>query len=64
METRTKVIIGVLVVVVFGSAAGLSVFRGRDRGVEVRMEGIERRDLVELVTASGNIRARRSVDMS
>jgi HlyD family secretion protein len=64
METRNKIFIGLSVVLVFGSAAGLSVVRGRDRGIEVRLEGIERRDLVEFVTASGNIRARRAVDMS
>ena len=35
---------------------------GRDRGIEVRTEAIETRDLVEIVTASGNIRARRTVE--
>jgi HlyD family secretion protein len=64
METRNKILIGLAVAIVFGSAAALSVVRGRDRGIEVRLEGIERRDLVEFVTASGNIRARRSVDIS
>jgi HlyD family secretion protein len=64
MQTRTKVLIGIAVVVVFGLAAFLSVRSGRDRGVEVRTESIERRDLVEIVTASGNIRARRTVDIS
>ena len=38
--------------------------RGRSGGIEVRTEPIVRRDLVELVTASGNIRARRTVDIS
>lgn len=64
METRTKVIIGVAVVVVLGAAAAMSVRQGNDRGVEVRTEAIEARDLVEIVTASGNIRARRTVDIS
>ncbi|MEJ2205645.1 MAG: efflux RND transporter periplasmic adaptor subunit [Gemmatimonadota bacterium] len=64
METRNKILIGLGVVIVFGSAVGLSVVKGRDRGIEVRLETIERRDLVEFVTASGNIRARRAVDMS
>ena len=64
MEKRTKVLIGVVVVVVLGLAAFLSVRQGRDRGIEVRTEAIERRDLVEIVTASGNIRARRTVDIS
>ena len=64
METRTKVAIGVVVVAVLGLAAFLSVRRNSDRGVEVRAEVIERRDLVEIITASGNIRARRTVDIS
>jgi len=64
MQTRTKVIIGIAVVAVFGSAAGLSIVNGRNRGLEVRMEEVARRDLVEIVTASGNIRARRLVELS
>lgn len=64
MQTRTKVIIGIAVVVVLGGAAAMSVRQGNDRGVEVRAEAIEARDLVEIVTASGNIRARRTVDIS
>lgn len=64
MKTRTKVLIGAGIVLVLGSAAALSVVRGNDRGVEVRIEEVARRDLVQIVTASGNIRARRAVDMS
>ncbi len=64
MQTRTKVIIGILAVVVLGSAAALSVTRAREKGIDVRMEEVARRDLVQIVTASGNIRARRNVDIS
>lgn len=64
MQTRTKVLLGILVVAVFGSAAALSVVKGRQKGVEVRMEEVARRDIVALVTASGNIRARRAVELS
>jgi len=64
MQTRNKILIGITVVVVFGLGAFLSVRGRRDRGIEVRTESIERRDLVEIVTASGNIRARRTVDIS
>ena len=64
MQTRTKVIIGIVVLAVFGSAAALSVVRSRDRGIDVRMEEVARRDLVEIVTASGNIRARAAVELS
>jgi len=64
MNSKTKIIIGILAVLVLGSAAAIQAKRGRGGGIEVRTEAIERRDLVELVTASGNIRARRTVDIS
>ena len=64
MQTRTKIIIGLVGSAVLGSAAFLSARQSNDRGVEVRTEAIEARDLVEIVTASGNIRARRTVDIS
>lgn len=64
MNTRSKIILGVVVVAVLGSAAALSISRSRAQGIEVRTEVIERRDVVEIVTASGNIRARRTVDIS
>ncbi len=55
---------GILVVAVLGSAAAISLVSGRERGVEVRMEAVTQRDLVATVTVSGNIRARRAVDIS
>jgi len=64
MNTRSKIVVAVVVVAVLGAAAWLSVARSRGQGIEVRTEAVERRDLVEIVTASGNIRARRTVDIS
>jgi len=64
MENRSKIIICIAVVAVLGSAAVLSATRGREGGIEVRTEVIKHRDLVEIVTASGNIRSRRTVDIS
>lgn len=64
METRTKVLIGIGVVALLGSAAVMSARQSNDRGLEVRVEEIDTQDLVEIVTASGNIRARRTVDIS
>jgi HlyD family secretion protein len=64
MSSRRKIVIGTLVVIVLGSAAVISVVRGSDRGVEVRMEEVGQQDLVSTVTASGNIRARLAVDIS
>lgn len=64
MSARRKAIIAIVVVVILGSAAALSFAQRGDRGVRVRMEEVARRDLVATVTASGNIRARRTVDIS
>lgn len=64
MTGKTKVVVGVVLVVVMGSAALMALRGSRRSGVEVRVEGIARRDLVAKVTASGNIRARVQVDMS
>jgi len=64
MNSKTKVIIGVIGLIAIGTAATVQASRGRTTGVEVRTEGVELRDLVQVVTASGNIRARRTVDIS
>jgi HlyD family secretion protein len=65
MSKRGKIITGVVVVLVLGSATTLSILQGGgNRGLEVRMEEVRKRDLVATVTVSGNIRARRAVDIS
>jgi HlyD family secretion protein len=64
MTSRTKILVGVLAFAVLGSAVAFLVRRSRNQPIEVRTEAIERRDLVAIVTASGNIRARRTVDIS
>jgi len=57
-------LIGIAIVAVIGGAAALTITQRRDRGVPVRLEAVARRDLVETVTASGNIRAGRVTDIS
>lgn len=65
MSSSRKIVIGVALVVVLGSAVVISLVRGGNgRGVDVRMEEVATRDLVATVTVSGNIRARRAVDIS
>ena len=64
MTGRRKLAIGILVGTVFVVATVLTIVRSRDRGSEVRLEEVTRRDLVAIVTASGNVRARRTVDLS
>lgn len=64
MTTRWKWAIGGILVLILLGAVGGVVVKKRRQGVEVRLEEVKRRDLVAKVTASGNVRARRSVDMS
>ncbi len=63
MSKKKIIIIGVGVVVVGGLIA-VNATAQRDRGTEVRIEGVQRRDLVATVTASGQIEPQRSVDIS
>ncbi len=65
MSSRRKIFIGIAVVLVLGSAVAMSVIQGGSgRGLPVRMEEVATRDLVATVTVSGNVRARRAVDIS
>ena len=64
MRTSRKILIGVIVLAVLVVAGILSSQGRRGRGVEVRVEEVSKRDLVATVTASGNVRARRKVDIS
>ena len=59
-----KILIAVVGVLVVGAAAFLSISQGRTDAEEVRADAVERRDLTSAVTASGNVRARRKVDIS
>lgn len=51
---------GILVVAIVGIAAA----SGGDKATEVRIEAVERRDLVASVTASGQVQPRSKVDLS
>lgn len=64
MNDSTKVLIAILIVAVIGGATALTINQNRDRGVPVLLDVVERRDLIETVTASGNIRAGRVTDIS
>lgn len=65
MSPRGKIIFGIALVLVLGSATAISIIQGGNRrGVEVRLEEVTARDLVATVTVSGNVRARRAVDIS
>src|SRR5437762_257230 len=64
MKARWKWAIAGGLVLVLGGGAAARAARARGQGTEVRLEEVQKRDLVAKVTASGNVRARRSVDIS
>src|SRR6188474_113479 len=61
---RKKVIIGVLIVVFLGAIAYANLNFKRTTGVEVNTEKIAKRDLEAVVSASGKIRPKKSVNIS
>ncbi len=64
MTGRRKILALVGIVVAVGGLVAFSIFFRRDKGVEVRLEPIHRRDLVATVSASGKIVPQRTVDIS
>lgn len=64
MTNRRKVIIGTGTVVLLGLLAVLAVGEDRGDAVEVRVEDVQRRDLVARVSATGHIEPKRAVDIS
>ncbi len=59
-----KILIAVVGVLVLGAATFFSISQTRTNAEEVRVDVVERRNLTATVTASGNVRARRKVDIS
>jgi HlyD family secretion protein len=64
MSRTGKIVLVVALVAVASATLGILRSRSQARGVEVRIETVQLRDLTALVTANGNIRATRSVDIS
>jgi HlyD family secretion protein len=64
MSKRMKWSIGGAAVVALALILGLTAAKRGNKGVEVRMEPVQRRDLVASVTASGQIRPQTKVDLS
>ncbi|HEX6065171.1 MAG TPA: efflux RND transporter periplasmic adaptor subunit [Longimicrobiales bacterium] len=63
MTKRTKMIVGLVsLIVVGGIGAGAAASRN-EKPVEVRLESVQERDLVAIVSASGWIRPHRKVDV-
>jgi HlyD family secretion protein len=64
MTRKKKIIIGAVIVVVLGALAYANLNLRRPSGVEVNVEKIEKRDLESIVSASGKIEPKRSVNIS
>jgi HlyD family secretion protein len=64
VSTGKKVIIGVVAVVLIGGAAAGNVWMKRTPGKTVTVEKVQTRDLEAIVSASGKIQARTTVNIS
>ena len=63
MRGRTKIIIAAAVVVVIAGAIGVIQSR-KAKGIRVRTAKVERKNLVQLVTANGTVQAKTKVELS
>jgi len=64
MKRRTKLIIGVVAVLVVVVVAVAVVQSRKPKGILVRTAKVDRKDLVQLVTANGTIKAKTKVELS
>src|SRR3954470_19847522 len=64
MGKKVKWGIGVVAVVAIGSVLGMSAAKRGNKAVEVRMEPVQKRDLIASVTASGQVRPQTKVDVA
>jgi HlyD family secretion protein len=64
MGKKAKIVIGVIAVVAVGSVLGMTAAKKGNKAVEVRMETVQKRDLIASVTASGQVRPQTKVDVA
>src|SRR6201985_1779531 len=64
MSKKVKWAVGIVAVVAIGSVLGMSAAKRGNKPVEVRMEPVQKRDLVASVTASGQVRPQIKVDVA
>ena len=64
MSKRTKWGVGGGILLAIALIGGLSAAKGRNKATEVRIEQVERRDLVASVTASGQVQPHTKVDLA
>jgi len=61
---RKNIIIGVVIVLVLAAVVAANLFLKRDTGLTVQVEKIQKRDLESIVSASGKVRAKTTVNIS
>jgi HlyD family secretion protein len=64
MSKKPKWAIGIIFIVAVGTVLGLSAAKRGNKAVEVRIEAVQKRDLVSSVTASGQVRPQTKVDVA
>ena len=64
MKRRTKIIIGVAAVVVIAVVIAAIVGSQQGKGIRVRTAKVDRKDLVQIVTANGTVQAKTKVELS
>ncbi len=63
MSGGRKLALGLVILAIIGAAAWSEIARA-ERGVQVRVEPVEKRQVVSTITATGQVRARRQVNIS
>src|SRR5215510_1030486 len=64
MGKKAKWAIGIGLIVVVGSTVAMSAAKRGNKAVDVRMENVQKRDLIASVTASGQVRPQTKVDVA
>ncbi len=64
MSKRTRIVIGVLAVAVLGGIVAVNVTKERRNRINVQTQKVGRQDLVSTVTASGEVKPRKYVNVS
>src|SRR5213595_3794866 len=64
MGKKAKIATGVVAIVIIGSVLAMSAAKRGNKAAEVRMESVQKRDLVASVTASGQVRPQTKVDIA
>ncbi len=64
MSKKVRIIVALIVVLVVGAIVAVNVTRDRRSRIAVQTQKVERRDVVSIVTASGEIKPKRYVNVS